>query len=39
MLKQGVKTINADFIWTFFQPVQTLCNLIPGASSFSDAKK
>ena len=47
MLKQGVKTINVEFIQThafiptFFCLVQALCNLIPGASSLFDvnAKK
>ena len=47
MLKQGVKTINAEFIRThafiptFFRPVQTLCKLIPGTYSLFDvsAKK
>ena len=38
MLKQGKKTINAEFIQTciiptFFRPVQNSCNFVPGASS------
>ena len=41
MLKQGLKTINAEFIrtsalshaLTFFGPFKTSCNLIPRASS------
>ena len=43
MLKQGVKTINAEFIrnfhfiiTTFFRPVQTLCNLVSGVFSHFD---
>ena len=42
MLKQGVKTINAEFIETralsqlFFCSIQTLCNLVPIALSLFD---
>ena len=42
MLKQNLKTINAEFIQTsalsqlFFSPVQTVSDLIPRASSLFD---
>ena len=47
MLKQDIKIINAEFIWahafipTFLRLAETLCNLIPVASSLFDinAKK